>query len=195
MNLFFVPSACSLADHIALIEAKLPFKLVSIDRGKRTSDGRDYLAINRKGYVPALELDDGTVLTENLAILTWIATETGRLLPATGLARWRALEATSFMTTELHGNFKPLFYPDSTEAEKEKGRKNLVRHFATLGEQLGTKPFLVGDEMTIADAYLFVMVSWAVMFQLEVPASLAAYHVRMKDHPSVAQALRAEGLA
>lgn len=194
MILFYVPGACSLANHIALIEARIPYQLVTLDRDRRTSDGRDFRAINRKGYVPALELDDGTVLTENLAILAWTANEGGTLLPATGLDRWRALEATSFMTTELHGNFKPFFYPDSTDGEKAKARANLVRHFATLSDQLGERAFLLGERMTIADPYLFVMLMWAANHGIDVPARLAAYRDRMKTLPSVAQALAEEGL-
>jgi glutathione S-transferase len=96
MNLIYFPGACSLADHIALIEAGLPYKLISINRDKQTDDGRDFLAINPKGYVPALELDDGTVLTENLAILCYIATQSGKLLPKYGMTHWRALERDGF---------------------------------------------------------------------------------------------------
>ena len=195
MILYHVAGACSLADHIALIEAGMPYKLVSVDRTKRTDDGRDFRAINPKGYVPALELDDGTVLTENLAILAYIAHQAGTLLPEDGLPRWRALEATSFMTTELHGNFKPFFYPDATQAEKDKARQNLVKHFATIAEQLGDRPFLVGDRMTIADPYLFVMLMWAAKNEIEVSSQLEAYFARMKQMPSVARALAEEGLA
>lgn len=195
MHLYYVPSACSLAVHIALVEANLPHQLVAIDRSKRTADGRDFLAINPKGYVPALELGDGTVLTENLAILAFIAEHSGTLLAKDGLARWRALEATAFMTTELHGNFRPFFYPDSTPAEKDRARRNLVRHFATLATQLGDNSFLVGTQLTIADAYLFVMLMWAANHQVEVGDRLQAYVTRMKLQPSVAQALVREGLA
>jgi glutathione S-transferase len=195
MILYHVAGACSLADHIALIEAGMSYELVSIGRDKRTDDGRDFMAINPKGYVPALELDDGTVLTENLAILAYIAHRNGALLPEDGLPRWRALEATSFMTTELHGNFKPFFYPDATQAQKDKARQLLVKHFATIAEQLGDRPFLVGDRMTIADPYLFVMLMWAARNGIEVSSQLEAYFARMKQMPSVARALAEEGLA
>lgn len=195
MILYQVAGSCSLADHIALIEAGLSYELVSIDRNKRTSDGRDFLSINPKGYVPALELDDGTVLTENLAILVYIAHAREVLLPAEGTARWRALEATSFMTTELHGNFKPFFYPDATQVEKDRARQRLVKHFATLGAQLGERPFLTGERMTIADPYLFVMLMWAAKNEIEVPENLAAYFTRMKQRPAVSRALSEEGLS
>jgi len=196
--LYYVPGACSLADHIALIEARIAHKLVKlvfVDGIKRTDDGRDFLSINPKGYVPALELDDGTVLTENLAILAYIAHRGGLLLPADGIARWRALEATSFMTTELHSNFKPFFYPDATQMEKDKARRFLVKHFATLATQLGDHPFLTGDQMTIADPYLFVMLRWATSFGIEVPDRLTTYHARLTQVPSFARALAEEGLA
>src|SRR3979409_55769 len=107
--LYSHPGGCSLADHIVLIETGLPYKLVKVERGKLTEDGRDFMTINPKGFIPALELDDGSVLTETLAILFYIAHQAGALLPADGLGRWRALEATSFMTTEFHGNFRPFF--------------------------------------------------------------------------------------
>lgn len=147
MILYYAPGGCSLADHIALIEVGLPYKLVRVDRNKRTEDGRDFSMINPKGYLPALELDDGTILTENLAILTYIAHQAGALLPEHGLDRWRALEATSFMTTEFHGNFGPFFHHDATQAERAKARQLLVKHFATIAEQLGDRRFLIGDRM------------------------------------------------
>jgi glutathione S-transferase len=195
MKLFYVPGACSLSNHIALIEAGLPYELVTIDREKRTTDGRDFRAINPKGYVPTLELDDGTVLTENLAILAYVAHQAGALMPAEGLPRWRVLEATAFMTSEVHGNFKPFFYADSTQVEKDKARRKLVQHFATLAAQLGDRAFLVGERMTIADAYLFVMLRWAAHHEIEVPKQFESYSVRMKQLPSVARALAEEGLA
>ncbi|AKU99093.1 Glutathione S-transferase [Labilithrix luteola] len=195
MILYYVSGACSLANHIALIEANMAYELVSIGRDKRTDDGRDFLTINPKGCVPTLELDDGTVLTENLAILAYIGEQQGALLPAAGLARWRALEATSFMTTEVHGNFKPLFYPDTTQAEKDTARHKLVKHFATLATQLGNRPFLLGEQMTIADPYLFVMLRWAANFGIEVSGRFGTYLARMTSLPSVARALAEERLS
>lgn len=195
MLLYLYPGACSLADHIALIETKLPYRLATIDRDKRTADGRDFLSINPRGFVPALELDDGTVLTENLAILTYLAQTSGRLLAEAGIDRWRALEATSFIATEIHGNFKPLFRPDSSEPEKDKARRELVKHFTTLDDQLGEKPFLLGDRMTIADPYLFVWLRWASKMGIDLPTRLSAYLTRMRELPSVARALAEEGIA
>jgi glutathione S-transferase len=195
MILYYAPGGCSLADHIALIEAGLPYKLVRVDRGKQTEDGRDFRTINPKGYLPALELDDGIILTENLAILAYIAHQAGALLPEEGVDRWRALEATSFMTTEFHGNFRPFFHHDATQAERAKARKLLVKHFATIAEQLGDRPFLVGDRMTIADPYLVVMLMWAGKNEIEVPERLTSYLAQITKMPSVARALTDEGLS
>ena len=195
MILYYAPGGCSLADHIALIETALPYRLIRVDRGKRTEDGRDFLTINPKGLLPALELDDGTVLTENLAILVYVAHRAGALLPENGLDRWRALEATSFMTTELHTNFRPFFHHDTTSVERAKARRLLVKHFATVAEQLADRPFLVGDQMTIADPYLVVMLMWAGKFEIEVPKRLSGYLERMKTTPSVVRALADEGLS
>ncbi len=148
MILYYAPGACSLADHIALIEAGLPYKLISINRAKQTEDGRDFLTINPRGYVPALELDDGMVLTENLAILAYIAHRSGALFAADDMTPWRALEAISFMSTAIHGDLVP-FWKDLPSEEKGRGRQMLVKHFTTIADQLGKHPFLLGDQMTV----------------------------------------------
>ncbi len=194
MNLFYSPGACSLAVHIALAETGMSYKLVSINRDKQTADGRDFTKINPKGFIPALELDDGTVLAESLAILVYIAHQSGKLLPEDGPVRWQALEATSFMTTEIHGNFKP-FWKHATQPEKDKAREMLVKHFGTIADELGDKPFLTGDQMTIADPYLYVMLTWAAKHGIEVSARFESYAAQMKKMPSVARALAEEGLA
>jgi glutathione S-transferase len=194
LNLIYYPGACSLADHIALIEAGLSYKLISINQDKQTEGGRDFLAINPRGYVPALELDDGIVLTENLAILCYIADQSGKLLPKNGMTHWRALEALSFMTSEIHGAFAP-FFKKLPEQEKERARQSLVKHFASIADQLGDKPFLLGDRMTIADPYLFWSLRAAPISGVKLPKRLQAYFARMLEMPSVAQALAEEGLA
>jgi len=194
MNLFYNPGGCSLASHIAIVETGMPCQLVTVNREKRTSDGRDFMRINPKGFIPALELDDGTVLAESLAILAYIAHQAGALLPEDGFVRWKTLEATSFMTTEIHGNFKP-FWKNAPQAEKDKAREMLVKHFTTTAEELGDRPFLTGDRMTIADPYLFVMLMWSAKHGIEMPGRLETYFARMKKVPSVAQALAEEGLA
>jgi glutathione S-transferase len=195
VKLFYHAGACSLASHIALIEAGMSYHLVTINMEKQTSDGRDFMKINPKGFIPALELDDGTVLAESLAILVYIAHRAGgALLAEDGFLRWKAMEDTSFMTTEIHGNFKP-FWKNASEAEKDKGRNMLVTHFNTIAGELGDKRFLLGDRMTIADPYLFVMLMWAARHGIEVPEQFESYFSRMKEMPCVAQALVEEGLA
>lgn len=191
--LYYISGACSLSVHVALIEAGLPYQLVSVGLDKRTSEGEDFRAVNPKGYVPALRLDNGEVLTEALAILAYIAEHSGRLLPAGGMERWRALEATAFMTSEIHGGYKPLFRGASPE-EKSTARQTLSRRFTTLSDQLGDRPFLVGDQMSIADPYLVIMLMWAGLHQVDVPERLRIYLARLKEHPSVARAIAEQGL-
>ncbi|MFS3136776.1 glutathione S-transferase N-terminal domain-containing protein [Gluconacetobacter sacchari] len=195
MILYASPGGCSQASHIALVEAGIPYTLVKVGRDKKTDDGRDFNTLNPKGYTPALELDDGTVLTESLVILSYIADMSGRLLAKNGHERWRALEILEFMTTEVHGAFRALFRTDSAEADKDKSRTILAGHFGLLNGQRGERAFLVGEQVTIADTYLFVMLSWAAMMGIALPERLAAYAARMRQMPSVTHALVAEGLA
>jgi glutathione S-transferase len=193
MLLYLYPGACSLADHIALIEAGLPYELMPIDHDKRTQDGRDYLTINPRGLVPALEAE-GTVLTENLAILAYIADRNGALIPDGEFGRWRALEALSYMSTTIHGGLGPLF-KNGSDMEKEASRVSLVKGLAFLDEQIGEQPFLLGRRMSIADPYLF----WALLavsrFDIAIPSRLGAFFDRMKREPSVIRALAEEGLS
>jgi glutathione S-transferase len=193
MLLYLYPGACSLADHIALIEAGLPYELMPIDHDKRTQDGRDYLTINPRGLVPALEAE-GTVLTENLAILAYIADRNGALIPDGEFGRWRALEALSYMSTTIHGGLGPLF-KNGSDMEKEASRVSLVKGLAFLDEQIGEQPFLLGRRMSIADPYLF----WALLavsrFDIAIPGRLGAFFDRMKREPSVIRALAEEGLS
>ncbi|MDE1991012.1 MAG: glutathione S-transferase C-terminal domain-containing protein [Rhizobiaceae bacterium] len=194
MNLFYYPGACSLADHIALIETGLPYKLLSINRDKKTEDGRDFLSLNPKGYIPTLELEDGAILTENQIILTYIAEKTGKLLPEDGLTRWRTLEALAFMSSEIHGNYNP-FFRNFPEPEKERAREKLAKAFAILADQMGDKAFLVSDEMTIADCYLFWVLFVAPKSGVDLPERLQNCFDRMKERPSVIKAFAEEGLA
>lgn len=193
MKLYYAPGACSLADHIALNEAGITCDLIGIDRAKRTDDGRDFLKINPRGYVPALELDDGVVLTENLAILAYIAQQSDGLFAEAGMTPWRALEAISFMSTAIHGNLVP-FFKNLSDDEKARARSALVSHFATLADQLGDHPFLLGDRMTVADPYLFWCLRSAPVSGVELPERLKAFFVRMNKLPSVQKALTEEGL-
>lgn len=194
MIFYAAPGACSQASHIAFIEAHIPYKLVKVGGDKKTDDGRDFNIINPKGYTPALELGDGTILTGSLAILIYIAETSGKLLAKEGHERWKTLELLEFTITELHGAFRVFFHPESSEADKEKSGNTLKRHFRLLNDQLGRKTFLLGDHLTIADTYLFVMLSWAAMIGIAIPEQLAACAARMKKLASVTHALVAEGL-
>jgi glutathione S-transferase len=194
MRLYLYPGACSLADHIALIEAGLPYDLMPIDHAKQTQDGRDYLTVNPRGYVPALEVEDGTILTENLVILAYIADRSGALLPAGEFGRWRALEALSYMATTIHGNLGP-FFKKAPDTEKDAAGKALAKGFAVLDEQMGVQPFLLGRTMSIADPYLFWTVLATSRFDIAVPERLQAFFDRMSQEPSVLRALAEEGLS
>lgn len=193
MNLFYYPAACSLADHIALIETGLAYKLLSINHERKTEDGRDFLSINPKGYIPTLELEDGVFLTENPVILNYIAEKSGKLLPKEGMIRWRALESLAFMASEIHASYQP-FFRDFPEPEKVRAREKLVKAFAILADQMGDKKFLVSDEMTIADCYLFWILMVAPKSGVDLPENLRRAFDRMRALPSVIQALAEEGL-
>jgi glutathione S-transferase len=193
MILYYYPGACSLADHIALVESGLPYTLISITHEKKTEDRRDFLSINPKGYVPALELDDGEVLTENPVILNYIAEKSGKLLPKKGIARWRSLEATAFMASEIHGSYAP-FFMNFPEMEKERARKKLTKAFSLLDEKMGDKKHLVGEDITIADCYLFWVLMASERIGLEQTERLRSYYDDMKLLPSVARALSEENL-
>ena len=194
MILYGTPGGCSQAAHIALNEANIAHQYVQVGRDKRTVDGRDFNTINAKGYTPALEMEDGTLLTESLAILVYIAEQAGSLLAEKGVMRWKTLEATEFMTTELHANFRPLFYPDATDAERERARNNLSKRFGNISEQLSDNSFLTGDDMTIADTYLFVMLTWANIMNIAISPQLEAFKTRLLERPSVIKTLKAEGM-
>lgn len=196
MKLYYSPGACSLADHIALIETGFRFETEKVDlKTKRTENGTDYTNINPKGYVPALELDDGQILTENIAVLSYIADQSGKLMPAKGMPYWRVIETTAFISTELHKNFKPFFTPDADNARKDEAKSVLQERFEQLENLLGDRAFIVGNEMTIADCYLFVMLMWAKeKVGISLPTHLDSYYSRLKERPAVKSALREEGL-
>jgi glutathione S-transferase len=194
MNLFYYPAACSLADHIALIEAGLPYNLLSIDRERKTEDGRDFLALNPKGYIPALEMNDGTILTENQVILAYIAEQSGKLLPQDSILRWRTFEALAFMSSEIHGAYAP-FFKEYSEPEKLHARDKIKKAFAILSDQMDDKAFLVSDEMTIADCYLFWILRVAPKSGVDLPENLRNCLTRMMAMPSVIRALAEEGLS
>jgi glutathione S-transferase len=200
MKLYFSPGACSLSPHIALLEAGLDFTTERVDiRSGQTAGGVAFRTINPKGYVPALELKDGTVLTEGPAIVQFIAdlVPDRQLAPANGtLERYRLAEWLNFISTELHKNFSPLFRPAASEEMKEAARTYLAERLGWLAGQLEGRDYLMGSQFTVADGYLFAVLGWAnfVQFDLSRWPVFAAYSQRIGSRPAVQQALRNEGL-
>ena len=193
MKLYYSPGACSLASNIVLHEAKLPTEFIKVDlRSKKTETGADYKGINPKGYVPALVLDDGDLLTENVAILQYLASLSPALLPESGKPKWHAIEALAFVSTELHKAFKPLFDPTSPDELKQKARDLVAQRLSLLVPRLGERSFIVGDQFTVVDAYLFVMLTWARKQGVSVPAPLERYAESLSQRASVKAALELE---
>lgn len=202
MKLYYLPGACSLATHIVLREAGASFELDRLDKAtKKTESGDDFLALNPKGYVPALSLNDGDVLTEGAAILQYIADEnpSKALAPAAGSRARVHLQSTlNFIATELHKSFSPLFNPASSEAEKEAAKVKVATRLDQVEKQLADgRQYLLGDDFTVADAYLFTVVNWSFPtgISLDRWPNVAAYHQRIAARDSVQAALKAEGLA
>lgn len=200
MKLYFSPGACSMASHIVLLEAGLDFTLERVDlRTKQTESGADFKAINSKGYVPALVLDDGAVLSEGAAILQYLADRVPelRLAPANGtFERYRLIEWLSFIATELHQAFIPLFRPNASDDMKQAASASLSNRLGWIAEQLAGRDYLMGDRFTVADAYLFTALGWAgfVNFDLSPWPALGAFAQRIAARPAVQQAMRTEGL-
>lgn len=200
MKLYYTPGACSQAPHIILHEAGLPHDSAKVDiRAKKLEDGSDYLRINPKGAVPAFELDDGQVLTENAVILQYIADQAGafELLPQPGdLQRYRVLEWVNFVATELHKSFGPLFNPAAGEDTKQLARDTIAKKLDFVEQQLGDKPYLLGDHFSLPDAYLFVILGWTGMMQIDLShwPRLAAFRERVSQRESVREVLAFEGL-
>jgi len=193
MKLYLTPGACSLADHIALHEAGLAFDRVKVDlRTKRTEDGGDFTEVNPKGYVPALVLDDGQLLTENVAILSWVAERAPELAPGGEMGRIRLIEMLAFIATELHTSFARHFFP-TTDAEKQVAEDIIRRRLGFIAARL-EGDYLFGSEFSVADAYLYVMLRWAGMKSLNLPEPLPALFDRVHARPAVRLALQHEGL-
>ncbi len=201
MKLFHAPGACSLSPHIVLRECGLPFTLEKVDiRAKKTEAGADFLAINAKGYVPALQFDDGSVLTEVPAILQFLADQVPdkKLAPANGtLERYRLQETLSFISSELHKGFAPLFNPALPEAAGQMTRERLAVRLGHADSLLAKQAFIAGDAFTVADTYLFTVLNWAGFTKVDLTPfpALRAYHARVAERPAVQEALKAEGLA
>ena len=193
MKLYFAPGACSLADHISLHEAGLAFEHVKVDlKAKKTADGADFTTINPKGYVPALTLDSGETVTENIAILDWIAHQAPALKPKGELGHTRLLETLGYISTEVHKSFAPFFQGASDEEKKKAGDK-ITKRLSLLADHIDGD-YLFGSDFSVADAYLFVMLMWAKKNELSLPEPLPAYFERVKARPSVAKAFEHEGL-
>jgi glutathione S-transferase len=196
MKLYYSPGACSLASNIVLHEARLPTTFVKVDlKSKKTETGTDYRAINPKGYVPALEVDDGDLLTENIAILQYLASLSPALLPQEGKAKWHAIETLAFVSTELHKAFKPMYDPTSSDELKQKARDLIGKRLELLVPKLGGREFIVGDAFSVVDAYLFVMLTWARKQSVRVPAELVQYADTLSKRASVKEALELEEAA
>jgi glutathione S-transferase len=199
MKLYFATATCSHAAHIALREAGLAFDLVRFDMKTRAlADGGSLDAVNDKGYVPVLELDDGTRLTEVAAILQYVADrvpEKGLAPPAGSLERYRLMEWLSFIGMEVHKIYWPLFH-DGAEVENTRAREKLGRSFAWVEKHLGEKPYLMGEGFTVADAYLVTTLNWtrAAGIDLDRWPRLKEYRLRVRARPAVNAALDAEGL-
>ncbi len=200
MKLYYSPGACSLAPHIVLLEAGIPFSMEKVDlRTKKTEKGADYSTINTKGGVPALQLDDGRILTEGPAVVQYLADQK----PESGLAprhgsfeRYQLMEILNYITSEVHKGFSPLFNPTTPADWRSVAISNLEKRFDWLSGFLGKKPYLLGDAFTVADAYLFTVLSWSSHVGIELAKwhVLTDYLARVGHRPKVQEALKAEGL-
>lgn len=200
MKLYYAPGACSLASHIALHETGLPFEIDKfIASTGKTASGEDFMQLNPKGYVPTIRLDDGSVLTEGAAVLQYIADQN----PASGLApragtmeRYRLQEWLTYIATEIHKTFSPLFNKAVSLEVKDRAHELLIKRLSYVETQLVNKPYLMGNSFTVADAYMFVVVSWSdhVGFDLAQFPRLREYLARIAKRPAVQAAMKAEGL-
>lgn len=199
MKLYYTPGACSLSPHIVALEAGIPLELEKVDlKSHKTDRGEDFYAVNPKGYVPALRLDDGATLTEGPAIVQYLADQKpgSGLAPAQGtFARYKLLEWLTFINGEIHKSFAPLFREASDDVKKDAAEK-IGKRFAYVEKELGQKPFIMGDAFTIADAYFFVMLTWAHHLKIDLKPypKLEAYFTRVSSRPNVHAAMKAEGL-
>ena len=200
MKLYYSPGACSLSPHIALHEAGIAFEpVLASTKSHKLQDGTDYYSINPLGYVPLLELDDGTTLREGPAIVQYIAdlAPLKNLAPANGtMSRYRLQEWLTFIGTEVHKGFSPLFNPAMPEEAKTIARDKLAARFTWLNEQLADKQFLMGEHFTVADGYLFTVSNWAKPTGVDLAPypNLLAWHARVGARPAVQAAMKAEGL-
>ena len=199
MKLYYAPGACSLAPHIALNEAGLSYHLAKVDLGKHSvEDGTDFFHVHPKGYVPVLQLDDGTKLTEAAVLLQYIADRNpGTLAPEAGtIARYQLMEWLNFIATEIHKGFGPLWDAKAPAATKDAARERLAKRFTMVEHELAKHAYLTGDAFTIADAYLFTVANWSGMLDVSLKPfpRLQEFMTRVAARPKVQAALRQEGL-
>ena len=199
MNLYYAPGACSLAPHIVMREAGFPVDLKKVDLKAKQFEGGDYKSVNGKGYVPAVKLDDGSVLTEAPVIMQYLADQKpdAGLAPKAGsMERYRLQEWLNFITSELHKGMGNFFNPALTEDWRKAVTDRLGLRFDWLSRQLEGKKYLMGDKFSVADAYLFVILNWAgpSKFDMSKWPVLQEYHKRVAARPKVQEALKAEGL-
>ena len=201
MKLYYSPGACSLSPHIVASEAGVPVELEQVNLAEhKTATGQDYMSVNPKGYVPALRLDDGSILTEGPAIVQYLADQkpASGLAPAAGtIDRYRLQEWLTFIGTELHKSFSPLFNKASSDDVKNTAKASINKRLAWLNDQLAGRQYLMGGKFTVADAYAFTIVNWTnfVGIDLKDYPNLGAYMARVGGRPKVYEALKAEGLA
>ena len=200
MKLYYAPGACSLSPHIVATEAGIPLALVKVDTKSKTvvTEG-DYLAVNPKGSVPALELDNGEILTEGPAIVQYLADlkPESRLAPPNGtLPRYRLQEMLNYITSEIHKSYSPLFNPPVLPQVREERAAYLRKRYALLDKQLAGRKYLFGDQFTVADAYLFVVTRWAAAVKVDLSdyGNVQAFQKSVGARPAVQDAMKAEGL-
>lgn len=201
MKLYYSPGACSLSPHIVAMEAGIALAIEKVDlASKKTETGGDFTAINPKGYVPTLVLDDGKVLTEGPAIVQYLADQkpASNLAPAAGsFDRYRVQEWLNFITSELHKGFSPLFRPNTPDAYKAIARENLEKRFGFLDKHFAKNDYLMGKQFTVADAYCFTCLNWTNFLKIPVDTwpNVKAYMARVAARPNVQATLKAEGLS
>ena len=200
MKLYYSPGACSLSPHIIACEAELPIELIKVDlQSKLTETGDDFRQLNPDGYVPLLILDDGNRLTEGPAIVQYLADQAPdkKLIPPAGtFERYQLQQWLNFISTEIHKSFSPLFNPVAPEAAKQLAIDTLTRRLDTVAEKLSSQPFLLGENFSVADAYLFVTLSWGQYVDVDISRwpALVRYSDRISERPAVLKAMKEEGL-
>lgn len=200
MKLYYAPASCSLASHIALQETGLPFEIDKLNTADMTtSSGEGFAKINPKGYVPTLEMNDGSILTEGSAILQYIADQNpdSKLAPKAGtMERYRLQEWLNYIATEIHKSYSPLFSKTTPEETKINVRNMLTKRLGFVEDQLVNKSFLMGDGFTVADAYLFVVLNWSgrVGYDLNQFPKITEFMSRIATRPGVVAAMKSEGL-